>query len=530
MNSFSVVSSLPALLLLVLLSATPAQSGAVCRVGTLYTGECMTPDACLARANHGTFPMANACTNSAEKCCVLIQNNTAPAPVANGNTCTADGYPGTCTTEAACLARSDTVVYSGLANTCATCCVSKNAVRMPLPTDDSWKLPYPCLIEESIGSCLSETECFKLPNSSYHVGSPACTNSNLQCCVIGPVQEWVPSVPDTNDPNDCSKDGVAGVCVNAADCAVVPNRRLFAGSVPGVDKGCAGLPNDIQCCVEVPPATSRPVSRPTPKPAPPSSTSPRIRIGAAPTRNCNLVSPQCSHMYEACGNDIVVDEEFMPFVAEFNKCARTHGTRIGICSTYRNIARNRRVGGASSSNHLVGHAIDMMIRDRNGRACDEACMLSVATRNARPGVPETLACFTRVPRAVWGGTPSARIMIRGHLDVVHLDDRINVRYPREHVAKRTACNADRVFQAANCASYEQDGPSLLEAEQPIGFEDGVDSMSSEATDNTGMIVGIVIGAVVLIVACGVAVFLWVRSQRRTQFHIDVPNAAAVEQK
>lgn len=518
-----------ALCSLLALLAGGVLGGAPCRVGTLYSGECMTPEACLAVPNRGTFTSANVCALAAEKCCVDISPSTSAPGSSNNNAtnsgaCTADGYPGLCQSEATCLARAETVLYSGLAGACANCCVEKSAVRNPLPTDDSWKLPYPCFVEESVGNCMSETECFKLPNASYHVGVRSCDNSNLQCCIIGPVQVWQPSIPEGNDPADCAKDGVDGVCVNRADCATVPNRQLFNYTIPGVNDGCRGLHDDIQCCVEVPPAVTR-TPRPTPKTPPSTGVVPRIRLAAAPTRGCNLVSPQCTHMFEACGNDIVVDEEFMPFMAEFNKCARTHGTRIGICSSYRNIARNRRVGGASSSNHLVGHAIDMMIRDRNGRACDEACMLSVGTRTSRPGVPETLACFVRVPRAVWGGTPAARIMIRGHLDVVHLDDRINVRFPREHVAKRTACNADRVFQAASCAVYEQTGPSLLEAEQPIGFEDGVDTGSEETSDNTGMIVGIAIAAVVVLVALAIGVFLWVRTHRRTQFHIDVPTAA-----
>lgn len=170
-------------------------------------------------------------------------------------------------------------------------------------------------------------------------------------------------------------------------------------------------------------------------------------------------------MRNVCTTPARVDREFMPFMAAYNACARRFNTRIQICSTYRSLSKNRQVGGATSSNHLVGHGIDMYLLDQNGAACTEACLLSVSRRNARPGVRDTLACFDAVRNSAAGFNPRWNIMIRGHLDVVHLDDRINVKYPAQHVAKRTACDADnrRPIETVECASFES-GASFLRDE------------------------------------------------------------------
>lgn len=215
-------------------------------------------------------------------------------------------------------------------------------------------------------------------------------------------------------------------------------------------------------------------SRPAPAPAPPAAPAGYAvsSLVSVPTRNCDVVAPQCTHMRNACRTPFVVDKEFMPFVAAYNRCARTHGTRIQVCSSYRTIAHNRRVMGASSSNHLVGHAIDMYLLDRNGGACTEACLMSAAARNARPGVRETLACFESIRNSAWGGNPRWGIMIRGHLDVVHLDDRINTKYNSAHVAKRAACDADyrRSIAAANCAWFESSASLLRDENDFSGNE------------------------------------------------------------
>lgn len=115
----------------------------------------------------------------------------------------------------------------------------------------------------------------------------------------------------------------------------------------------------------------------------------------------------------------------------------------------------------------------MYIIDRNGVPCTEQCLLSVGTRNARPGVRETLACLDTVRNSAWGGNPRWNIQIRGHLDVVHLDDRLNTRYNAAHVAKRTACDADaqRSIAIADCAWFEASASLLRDENDYSGAGD-----------------------------------------------------------
>jgi hypothetical protein len=446
---------------------------------------------------------------------------------------------GLCLGEAACLAKSaDAVLFDGLAGPCAACCVV-SSIPIPRtskdPVVETWQLPAPCIIGRSAGACMTETACLAQPNGfSYEYGG--CVDETHRCCTPGEAVEddtlFVNGVavnPADRDPLDCARNGVAGVCLTQALCAA--GRTAWALGAAGVDQGCASLPAGSNfCCVENGPEAPRPgapTPKPTPKPTPrvvtppaPGAPAPRIRVPSVPTRTCNLVSPVCSDMFNACGNNVVFDEEFMPVIAEHNRCARASGTKIGICSTYRNIAHNRRVGGASGSNHLVGHAIDFNIKDRSGVVCNERCLLSKATREARPGVKETLACIERIPTNAWGGNPVHRINIRGHLDVVHCDDRINVRYPTAHVAKRTACDADRVFQRVSCDSYALNAQSLLEdGAADDGASEFVASPADADEAPVGVIVGAAVGgAVLVLVIVAVVVYLAV-VRKRTQFNV-----------
>lgn len=168
-----------------------------------------------------------------------------------------------------------------------------------------------------------------------------------------------------------------------------------------------------------------------------------------------MITPVCSNLIPGyCGSStFAIDREFLPFVTEYNKCAAQAGTKLGICSSYRNIARNAAVGGATSSNHLVGHAIDMNIIDKNGRNCDWNCMLSSSARASHPGVQATIDCFNRLPSpSRYGGNPRFGIVSAGKTDAVHLDDGLNSRDPSRHRAKITACNADTNFERVNCGA------------------------------------------------------------------------------
>ena len=455
-----------------------------------------------------------------------------------------DGLPtfGVCLDEAACLAKSaDAVLFDALPGACATCCVVPS---LPLPRmkDDAvvttWKLPSPCLIGQSIGDCMTESACLKKSGTfSYPY---ECPDASHNCCMQGEAEPEetvtltvdgrpvVFNVSGSSDPADCSKGGVPGFCGSQAECAAERGRTAWPLGGAGVDGGCrAEAAGQNFCCVENPPAVAtmaRPTTMPrpaTPRPVPPpGAPAPMIRVSGVPTRSCNLVTPVCSSMYNACGNNIIFDEEFMPFVSEYNRCAALAGTRIGICSTYRNIAHNRRVGGASSSNHLVGHAIDFQVRDRNGGVCNEACLLSRAVREARPGVKETLACIDAIRGSAWGGNPATNIRIRGHLDVVHCDDRINTRAPSAHVAKRTACNADRVFQRVSCDSYSLASRSFLGEEGEEEPQIVAPADQSAPVVDVALIAGASVGAVVVALAIVAVVVYVVVKRKRTAFHIE----------
>jgi hypothetical protein len=146
---------------------------------------------------------------------------------------------------------------------------------------------------------------------------------------------------------------------------------------------------------------------------------------------CELVVPVCSHI-EAAGDDsLLVNKDFMTQMSGFNACAKTHGTRIVVTSSYRDwdsqlelIKKGK--SAALTSNHLLGHAIDFNLKDAKGRDCDLKCLSDEATRKLRPGVDESLECFQTY--AKWGGLKKNAITVDGQLDYVHLDDRYNTRF------------------------------------------------------------------------------------------------------
>jgi uncharacterized protein YcbK (DUF882 family) len=87
--------------------------------------------------------------------------------------------------------------------------------------------------------------------------------------------------------------------------------------------------------------------------------------------------------------------------------AAENNVKLGLCSSYRDIAENARVGGVVASNHLVGHAIDINVIDRNGQLCNWNCLLSSSQRAAHPGVQEVIDCFNALPHpSRYGGNPS----------------------------------------------------------------------------------------------------------------------------
>jgi len=351
----------------------------------------------------------------------------------------------------------------------------------------------------------------------------ASESADVRCCVV-------------DRGATCAKSGVAGFCLTQADCASIASRVWTASGVDGADSGCAAEPNGVRCCTKVPrsvaptaPTTSLPPGVTAP-PTPPTTTKAPTPapISITPSGRCNMVTPTCKSFTNACGNRVAYDEEFMPIIAAFDRCASANGVKVGVCSTYRNIAHNRRVGGSSSSNHLVGHAIDFDLTGSNGVVCGEDCMLSPSRLRSVPGVQATLDCIQKHPRVAWGGNPKWAITIRGHLDVVHIDDRLNVRSSSFHRSKVNTCNDDTVFNAVRCESYLLSSAALLEGEMldmnegslPAADPDeGVDN--GDLSDTSPQLIGGIVGGLVALIVLGALIaFFWTRYNRKLEREID----------
>ena len=163
---------------------------------------------------------------------------------------------------------------------------------------------------------------------------------------------------------------------------------------------------------------------------------------------CNMVELKCDRIKKASGcslTKVLIDEAFLPIVkqvgarngqmqyvgllfraaracvhvcasrcqaqsrlklSQYHACAVNANVRLAVCSAFRSEADNIRVGGATTSNHLVGHALvsfaacrlrhsvcacvlispqDMSPFGSDNTYCNWDCMLSVSQRSAIPG-------------------------------------------------------------------------------------------------------------------------------------------------
>ena len=248
--------------------------------------------------------------------------------------------------------------------------------------------------------------------------------------------------PTSTAARTCQVGVRRGVCIQTTQCT---------GSRESVPNHCPLDPASVRCCVQRNTPTP-PAPRPEPAPVTPPVNTATPGYGATPSTSCDIVAPSCSRMRNVGSQPFRVDREFMPYLSEYNRCLIAANTRIVITSSYRNIAENNRVNGARSSNHLVGHAIDMNIVGSNGRNCNMACMRTSSKHNI-PGVQATIDCWNRLPApSRYGGNPTFGIRIRSGIDSVHLDDNINRAHSSKHSAKINSCNADRSFATVSCGS------------------------------------------------------------------------------
>jgi hypothetical protein len=123
------------------------------------------------------------------------------------------------------------------------------------------------------------------------------------------------------------------------------------------------------------------------------------------------------------GEPVRADEGFVAALDTLNDLARARAVRIHVTSSLRQpgqVLANTVVEPARSSNHLVGHAIDMNLRSSSG-----AFNSSLLRRANHPNLPAEIRGFVEDVRAAglrWGGDFDQE-------DPVHIDDGLNVRDP-----------------------------------------------------------------------------------------------------
>jgi hypothetical protein len=233
--------------------------------------------------------------------------------------------------------------------------------------------------------------------------------------------------PTPTPPRPCNVGARRGACIHTSSCS---------GSRESIANHCPLDPPLVRCCVQKQtptPTPPRPVAPPAIAPSPGRTPG----YGATPTTNCDIVTASCSQFK----NRLLVDREFMPYVTEWNSCAKSAGTTIHVTSSYRTLSSNAGAGGVSSSNHLAGHAIDMNVIGTNGRLCNSVC-LRKSNKDNIPGVQATINCWNRLAApSRWGGNPAFNIRISSGLDSVHLDDSINSKHRSIYNTRRTKCRA-----------------------------------------------------------------------------------------
>ena len=122
------------------------------------------------------------------------------------------------------------------------------------------------------------------------------------------------------------------------------------------------------------------------------------------------------------GSNCFIDDDFIPVFTELCDFANSLGLKIFITSAYRNsiVVPGAIVTPAVMSNHLVGHAIDCNIVD-NGTYWNSEKLAGELTGNVL-----ALITFVRNHAILrWGGDFNTR-------DVVHFDDKLNLRDPEKY--------------------------------------------------------------------------------------------------
>ncbi|XP_078385010.1 uncharacterized protein LOC144667463 [Oculina patagonica] len=121
------------------------------------------------------------------------------------------------------------------------------------------------------------------------------------------------------------------------------------------------------------------------------------------------------------GKSGVVHTGFRAAIETINQYAISCQVKIYLTSSFRKDTGGKLSGAivkpSKISNHFVGHAIDMNIRE-NGELCTSGCLRDV--KKHTPGVKCFISKIRKHPTLRWGGdftTP----------DVVHIDNKVNLR-------------------------------------------------------------------------------------------------------
>ncbi|XP_073233872.1 uncharacterized protein [Porites lutea] len=170
------------------------------------------------------------------------------------------------------------------------------------------------------------------------------------------------------------------------------------------------------------PPAPRPRPQPRPRPAPipvprprPITSRPRPP-NPLPSRSCILKTFNGVHFTTPNNprfdQTIRVEEGFYNLIRRIDQYAGECSVTVFVTSSFRT-----KVVQAKNSNHLVGHAIDMNLQDRNGY-CSSSCLLN--PNKSLAGVTCFISRIRADPRLRWGGDFKK-------VDPVHIDDNLYYR-------------------------------------------------------------------------------------------------------
>ena len=149
-----------------------------------------------------------------------------------------------------------------------------------------------------------------------------------------------------------------------------------------------------------------------------------------PTEESDVCDIRPYHRAQFIGKEVRADVDFWPHLDRINQYALDCDVQVFVTSSTREPGRTIRgniVKPASRSNHLVGHAIDMNLKSRNGFF--NSTKLKRSNFNQLPDeTREFLEKIRADGNLRWGGDFSKE-------DPVHIDDGLNVRNPERWDAK-----------------------------------------------------------------------------------------------